>query len=1123
MHVPLRLLLAGSLVATAVAVRAATITVATTDDVSAVSCTLRDAITAANTDTAAGACSAGAGDDILDLTGFPAEDTIGLATALPDLASNIEVHGPGAKVLTVSGQNAVQVFRVTSGTVTIADLRIASGSAGRGGGVQTIGGTLTLSRVVVTQCSAFNGGGIAHDSGGLLTIEASTIAGNTTSGNSGAGIVNNESVLVLTNTTISGNVNTGTDRAGAGLLVTGGTATITNCTFAKNVGTSVEGWAIASIEGDDPPLATIHIANTILADNGGHNCLGPLVSDGHNLSDDNSCGLAATGDRQGTPADLTILFDNGGPTPTHRPGPASAAFDIGGTCPPSDQRGVERPVDGNRDGVARCDAGAFELGCEDDLSTGTACAPGTNQCIDDLCDNSTLTCEHSESTALCDDGDACTLADRCESGVCAGTPVPCPFLGSLTFGACITGETETGPTGTNACSQIEKAASFGQNSGLDNLRSIVESADGKSIYVTSGGDDAVARFDRDPATGILTYQGCITGESASDNENDACAHIDSTALDGVNSGLDALQSVAVSADGESLYAASPGDDAVARFDRDPATGALTYQDCVTGESESGPAGSIACAAIGSAAASGANSGLDDLRGVAVSVDGKSVYAVSAQDDAVARFDRDPATGVLTYQGCITGETESGPTGSNACAAIAAATPSGTDSGLDSPFALALSPDGTSLYTVSFLDDAVAHFDRDPATGALTYQGCISGEDESNAMACTPIFLPKPFGVDSGLDELFSLAMSPDGTVLYPVSLGDHAAARFARHPATGALGYGGCLTGEFANGSSFPLPMSAACTRIATATPGGTDSGLDKPRSVAVSADGRSLYVASPADDTVVHFLIEGDEIFFDACLTGETQTGPAGTNACAALASATQFGTSSGVDNPQAFVVSADGRTLYTASGNDAAVARFALAPEPTTTTTSTTSPPGTPTTTTTLPAQPISGKALLIVDGTAAKRKIVFASKDTRIDTGVGSGIDPVADGAVVQIFNDAGTGDSACLDLPAAGWVAKGKPAKRVFRYRDKAFARGPCRATLVKDAKLLKVVCLASKRPISYSLDEPAQERVAVRVRSGATEYCTVFGGSIAKDAQGKRFKAKNAPAPAVCPAPPVACP
>ena len=112
---------------------------------------------------------------------------------------------------------------------------------------------------------------------------------------------------------------------------------------------------------------------------------------------------------------------------------------------------------------------------------------------------------------------------------------------------------------------------------------------------------------------------------------------------------------------------------------------------------------------------------------------------------------------------------------------------------------------------------------------------------------------------------------------------------------------------------------------------------------------------------------------------------------------------------------------------------------------------------------------------------------------------------------------------MPLPAAGWVAKGKPAKRVFRYRDKAFARGPCRATLVKDAKLLKVVCLASKRPISYSLDEPAQERVAVRFRSGATEYCTVFGGSIAKDAQGKRFKAKNAPAPTACPTPPVACP
>ncbi|MGH2987583.1 MAG: Calx-beta domain-containing protein [Solirubrobacterales bacterium] len=72
-----------------------------------------------------------------------------------------------------------------------------------------------------------------------------------------------------------------------------------------------------------------------------------------------------------------------------------------------------------------------------------------------------------------------------------------------------------------------------------------------------------------------------------------------------------------------------------------ATGALAYQGCVTGETESGPGGSGACAQVASAAAGGANSGLDNLRSPTVSPDGESLYAASASDDAVATFEREP--------------------------------------------------------------------------------------------------------------------------------------------------------------------------------------------------------------------------------------------------------------------------------------------------------------------------------------------------------------------------------------------------------------------------------------------------------------------------------------------------
>jgi hypothetical protein len=170
-------------------------------------------------------------------------------------------------------------------------------------------------------------------------------------------------------------------------------------------------------------------------------------------------------------------------------------------------------------------------------------------------------------------------------------------------------------------------------------------------------------------------------------------------------------------------------------------------------------------------------------------------------------------------------------------------------------------------------------------------------------------------------------------------------------------------------------------------------------------------------------------------------------------------------------------------------------------------------------LPPRTISGKKLLITDGrSASKRKIVFVSKDPALDTSAGGRIDPVHAGAFFQVFGAGGTGDSACFDLPAARWVAKGKG----FKYEDAKFANSACKMALVKDGKLLTVVCLAKRHPIDYSLNETAQASVGVRFGSGTTQYCAVFGGTV-KDLPNKKFKGKNAPAPAACPLRPASCP
>ena len=85
------------------------------------------------------------------------------------------------------------------------------------------------------------------------------------------------------------------------------------------------------------------------------------------------------------------------------------------------------------------------------------------------------------------------------------------------------------------------------------------SPDGKSVYVAAVNSDAVARLNRNTTTGAITQPagsaGCVSETGAG-----PCA-------DG--HGLVAPRSVAVSADGKSVYVASYGSDAVARFNRAP--------------------------------------------------------------------------------------------------------------------------------------------------------------------------------------------------------------------------------------------------------------------------------------------------------------------------------------------------------------------------------------------------------------------------------------------------------------------------------------------------------------------------------------------------------------------------
>ena len=152
------------------------------------------------------------------------------------------------------------------------------------------------------------------------------------------------------------------------------------------------------------------------------------------------------------------------------------------------------------------------------------------------------------------------------------------------------------------------------------------------------------------------------------------------------------------------------------------------------------------------------------------------------------------------------------------------------------------------------------------------------------------------------------------------------------------------------------------------------------------------------------------------------------------------------------------------------------------------------------------------------------------TAVVTGAASGVDPTANGATVQVYAASGDGDAVCLALPRDGWTASGDPTRPRYRYRDPQALHGPCSTASLRPA-LLRVTCAARRSPIAYSLDEPSQGAVAVRVASGATTWCMVFGGRVRRDSGTDppnpgghgRFSAVDAPAPAACPPEPAACP
>jgi DNA-binding beta-propeller fold protein YncE len=404
---------------------------------------------------------------------------------------------------------------------------------------------------------------------------------------------------------------------------------------------------------------------------------------------------------------------------------------------------------------------------------------------------------------------------------------------------------DTGELTPRDCIQdIGRSDCAGHTQGLDEAYAVAITADGRSVYAVSSTDDAIVHFDRNLDTGALTPAGCIQDVGRTD-----CGV--------TQQGLDGPEAVAVSADGTSVYVVTLEDSAVVTFRRDTATGALTGVGCIQ------DLGLLDCGAM-------QQQGLEAADGIAVSPDGRSVYTASFTDDAVVRFDRNPTTSVLTPAGCIqdSGRLECGT----------------TQQGLNGAGTVAVSPDGRSVYVAAYFDAAIVRFDRNPTSGALTSAGCIQDVGRTD---CGP--------TQEGLDGAFGVAVSADGSSVYTASYVDDAVAWFARAGTNGALTPQGCVRDVGGLGC------------------GATQQGLDGNAWVALTEDGRSAYTQGFFDDAVVRFDLD-------------PQTGALGSSSCIQ-----DEGRNHGcpvsqeaLDGVGAVAATADGRSVYAVSVEDDAIVHF-------------------------------------------------------------------------------------------------------------------------------------------------------------------------------------------------------